>query len=68
MNDHAYKRIEVVGTSTASSDDAIATAFAKARETLHHLNWYEVTQIRGNIANDKIEHYQVTLKVGFRLD
>lgn len=68
MSDHVYKMIEIVGTSTQSSDDAIATAIAKASGSLHHLNWFEVQQIRGNIVDGKIKHYQVTLKVGFLLD
>lgn len=68
MNDNVYKMIEIVGTSTKSSDDAIQSAIAKAGKTLHSLNWFQVQEIRGNIVNGKVDHYQVTLKVGFRLD
>lgn len=68
MSDHVYKMIEIVGTSEKSSDDAIAMAIAKASKSLHNLDWYEVQELRGKIAEGKIAHYQVKLKVGFRLD
>ena len=68
MSDKVYKIIEIVGCSSKSSDDAIETAIAKAGKTLHNLDWYEVQEIRGKIANGKVDHYQVKLKVGFRLD
>lgn len=68
MSDNIYKMIEIVGTSTKSSDDAIKTAIEKASKSLHNLNWFQVQEIRGNIVNGKVDHYQVTLKVGFRLD
>lgn len=68
MSDKVYKIIEIVGSSTKSSDDAITTAIAKASKTLHNLDWYEVQEIRGKILNGKPDHYQVKLKVGFRLD
>lgn len=69
MNDnHIYKMIEIVGSSTASSDEAIALAIEKASKTLHHLDWFEVQEIRGHIVAGKVGHYQVKLKVGFRLD
>ena len=68
MNNHVYKMIEIVGSSDKSSDDAIETAIAKASKTLHNLDWFEVQEIRGKIASGKVGHYQVKLKVGFRLD
>ena len=68
MSDHVYKVIELVGSSTQSSDDAIANALARASKTMHNLNWFEVSEIRGHIENGKVGHYQVKLKVGFRLD
>lgn len=68
MSGHVYKVIEIVGSSTQSSDDAIQQAIAKAGETLHNLDWFEVVEIRGHIANAKVAHYQVKLKIGFRLD
>lgn len=68
MSDHVYKMIEIVGTSKTSSDDAIAQAIAKAGKSLHNLDWFEVQEIRGHIVEGKIGHYQVRVKVGFRLD
>lgn len=68
MSDHVYKVIEIVGSSAKSSDDAIQQAIAKASETLHNLDWFEVVEARGHIINGKVAHYQVKLKIGFRLD
>ena len=68
MSDNVYKIIEIVGSSTKGSDDAIQQAIAKAAATLHHLDWFEVQEIRGHIVEGKVGHYQVKLKVGFRLD
>ena len=68
MSAHTYKIIELVGSSAISSDDAIQTAIAKASQTLHHLNWFEVVETRGHIVDGKVAHFQVTLKVGFRIE
>jgi flavin-binding protein dodecin len=68
MSDHVYKIIEVVGSSETSTDDAISKAIAKASKTLNHLDWFEVVETRGHIANGKVAHFQVTLKIGFRLE
>lgn len=68
MSNNVYKMIEIVGTSTKGTDDAIAQAIAKAGKTLHNLDWFEVQELRGHIADGKVAHYQVKLKVGFRLD
>lgn len=68
MSDHVYKLIEVVGSSENSCDDAIRNAIAKASQTLHHLDWFEVVETRGHITNGKVAHYQVMVKIGFRLD
>lgn len=68
MSDHVYKMIEIVGSSKTSTDDAIQQAIEKAGRSLHNLDWFEVTEIRGHIDDGKIAHYQVKLKVGFRLD
>jgi flavin-binding protein dodecin len=59
---------EIVGTSTGSIDDAIRNAVGRANETLRHLDWFEVTEIRGHLQDGAIAHVQVGLKVGFRLD
>ena len=68
MGDRVYKIIEIVGSSTKSSDDAIQQAIAKASESLRNLDWFEVGEPRGHIVDAKIAHYQVKMKVGFRLD
>lgn len=68
MSAHVYKIVELVGSSTSSTDDAIRNAVAKASQTIRHLDWFEVVETRGHIADGKIAHYQVTLKVGFRIE
>ncbi|BBF69758.1 dodecin family protein [Sphingobium sp. 10 DY56-G10] len=68
MSDHVYRVIEIVGSSTSSVDDAIKTAIARASETLHGLRWFELVQTRGHIEDGQIQHFQVTLKVGFVVD
>ncbi|MAT64159.1 MAG: hypothetical protein CMN57_00745 [Gammaproteobacteria bacterium] len=68
MSDHVYKVIEIVGSSSAGTDDAIQRAISKASETLHNLDWFEVVETRGHIVDGKVGHYQVKLKIGFRLD
>ncbi len=68
MSDAVYKLIEVVGTSPKSSDDAIRNAIEKASQSLDHLGWYEVIEQRGHITDGQVTHFQVTLKIGFRLD
>ena len=68
MPDSTYKIVEIVGTSEQSISKAIDNAITKASGTLRRLGWFEVEQIRGNIADGKINRYQVTLKVGFTLE
>jgi hypothetical protein len=68
MADHVYRVTEIVGSSEDGLDAAIRNAASRAAKTLHHLDWFEVTGIRGHFENDAIAHYQVTMKVGFRLD
>ena len=68
MSAHTYKIIELVGASTEGSDQAIRDAIAKAALTVKHMDWYEVIESRGHIVDGKVSHYQVTLKVGFRLE
>jgi len=67
MTDNTYRVIEVVGTSQAGADAAIANAVHRASETVEHLDWFEVVQVRGNIVDGAIDHYQAHLKLGFRL-
>ena len=68
MADNIYSISEIVGTSDESIDEAIRGAIGRASKTLHNLDWFEVTGIRGHIEDDSLAHFQVTLKVGFRLD
>ena len=68
MSDHVYKQIELTGSSTKSSDDAIRCAIERASKTLRNLHCFEVTDTRGHIENGSVVHWQVTLKVGMRLD
>ena len=69
MSDHVYSVTEIVGSSPGTIDDAIRNAIGRARKTLRHLDWFEVTEIRGQL-NDggEVAHYQVALKVGFRIE
>lgn len=68
MSERTYRVTEIVGTSPESVDAAIANAIRRAGQTLRHLDWFEVTEIRGQIADGEVAHYQVGLKVGFRLE
>lgn len=67
MNDHVYKKIELVGTSNDSVEGAIQNAITTASKSLENLDWFEVSEVRGDINNGKIAHFQVVVKVGFRL-
>ncbi len=67
MTDHVYKIVQLVGSSKKSIEEAIETAIERAGKTLNNLDWFEVIETRGHIENGKVAHYQVTLKVGFRL-
>jgi dodecin len=68
MADNTYSITEIVGSSTQGIDDAIKGAVGRASKTLHNLDWFEVTGMRGRIEDDGLCHFQVTVKVGFRLD
>ena len=68
MSENVYSVSEIVGTSTASVDDAIKGAIGRAAKTLHNLDWFQVSDIRGRIEDGTTCRFQVTLKVGFRLD
>ena len=68
MGDNIYKVVEIVGSSTTSTDDAIRSAISRSAQTVDHLDWFEVTETRGHIENGQVAHFQVTLKVGFKLD
>jgi flavin-binding protein dodecin len=66
--DHTYRVTEIVGSSRDSIDQAVRNAVARVGVTLRHLDWFEVTEIRGHIVDGEIGHLQVTVKVGFRLE
>ena len=68
MDDHVYKLIELTGSSSKSIEDAINSAVQKASQTLRNMRWFQVCETRGDIADGKVAHWQVTIKVGFRID
>jgi flavin-binding protein dodecin len=68
MTDHTYRVTEIVGSSPDGIEPAINGAIARASQTLRHLDWFEVVQVRGQIAEGQVAYYQVGLKVGFRLE
>ncbi|MEX3007800.1 dodecin [Hoeflea sp. TYP-13] len=68
MSDAVYKTVDIVGSSSESVEDAIEGAVAKASNTIKNINWFEVGEIRGHIEDGKVAHYQVAMKLGFRLD
>lgn len=68
MSHHVYKTLELTGSSTNGIEDAVNTAIAKASETVRNMQWFEVIETRGHIADGKVAHWQVTLKVGFTLE
>jgi dodecin len=69
MANHVYSVSEIVGSSPNTIEDAINNALARARKTLRHLDWFEVTELRGRLsAEGTLDHYQVTLKLGFRME
>jgi flavin-binding protein dodecin len=68
MTDHVYKKIELVGSSQTSIEDAIQNAISKASQTLDNLRWFEVIETRGQIEGGKVAYWQVTIKVGFQVE
>jgi hypothetical protein len=68
MSAHTYKLIELVGSSPTGTDDAIRNALAKAAETVKHIDWFQVVETRGHVVDGKVAHFQVVLKVGFRIE
>ncbi len=68
MSAHTYKIIDLVGSSENGSDDAIRNAIAKASHSVKNMDWFEVVETRGHIKDAKIAHFQVTIKVGFRIE
>ena len=68
MSDHVYKKIELTGSSRTGIEDAVNNAINKAAKTIHNMRWFEVVDTRGHIENGKVDHWQVTVKVGFTLE
>jgi flavin-binding protein dodecin len=68
MSDHVYKKVELTGTSTIGTDDAIRNAIAKASLTLRNIHWFELVETRGLVENGTVTRWQVTIKVGFTLE
>ena len=68
MSDHVYKAVEVTGSSTEDVTTAIRNAVAKVSESVRHIDWFEVLSTRGHVEDGKVAHFQVTVKVGFRLE
>jgi dodecin len=68
MDDHVYRVIEIVGTSQKGVDDAMRSAITRANATIRNLRWFEVDRTSGHIADGKVEHFQVVLKVGFTME
>lgn len=68
MSDHVYKSVEITGSSPEGVTQAIDRAIEKASASLRNLDWFEMTDVRGVIADGRVAHYQVTLKIGFRLE
>ena len=68
MSEHIYKQVELTGTSKTSVEDAVQNAIAKASQTLRNIHWFQVVETRGYIENNTIDYWQVTIKLGFRLE
>lgn len=68
MSEHVYKKVELTGTSSKSIEDAVNNAVQRAGSSLRNLRWFEVSEIRGDLENNAVKHWQVTIKVGFTLE
>lgn len=68
MEDHIFKLVEIVGTSTVSTDEAVRNALKKASKSLQKMRWFQVVETRGSIKDGDVDHWEVILKVGFRLE
>ena len=67
-DDRTYRSVEVTGTSTDGVDQAIRNAVSRTAKTVRNLDWFQVTEIRGHLADDQVAHFQVTMKIGFRVE
>lgn len=68
MSHHVYKKVELVGSSPSSIEEAVSAALARAGETIRNMRWFEVTETRGQVVDGKVAHWQVTIKVGFTVE
>ena len=68
MDEHVYKQIELTGSSKTGIEDAVQNAITKAAKSLHNLHWFQVVETRGYVENAKVDYWQVTIKLGFRVD
>lgn len=68
MANHVYKLVDIVGTSTTGTDDAIRNAIETSAKTIRNIDWFQVVETRGHVVEGKVAHFQVTLKVGFRIE
>jgi flavin-binding protein dodecin len=68
MSDHVYKMVEIVGSSKEGIDDAIRNAIETSAKSIRHISWFEVVKTTGHVVDGKVAHFQVTLKVGFRIE
>jgi len=68
VSDHVYRLSEIVGSSSTSVDDAIRTAISKASETVRNVEWFQTGEIRGQVVDGQVAYFQVTLKIGFRVE
>ena len=68
MSDHVYKMLELTGSSTTTIEDAVQNAIRKAAKTVRQMQWFQITETRGQIHNGSVSYWQVTLKVGFTLE
>ncbi|HEV8344572.1 MAG TPA: dodecin [Candidatus Binatia bacterium] len=68
MSEHVYKQVELTGSSKTSIEDAVQNAITKATKTLRNLHWFQVVDTRGYVENGKVDYWQVTIKLGFRVD
>jgi dodecin len=68
MSNHVYKMIELTGSSDKGIEEAIQNAVSKAAQSVRNMRWFQVLETRGHIDNDQVQHWQVTIKIGFTLE
>lgn len=68
MSNHVYRLSEIIGSSETGVDDAVRTAITKAAQTVRNIEWFEVKEVRGQVVDGEVAYFQVTLKIGFRVE